>query len=424
MMQFEPGIEAARRLDADDSLSNYRSRFLIPAVDGEPGIYFVGNSLGLSPRRAPVVVGEELDKWAQLGVGGHFASERPWVRYHEAIGASMARLVGADPSEVVMMNTLTVNLHFLMISFYRPTPTRHKILIEDHAFPSDHFAAESQIRQRGFDPDSSLVTISPRPGEDTLRPGDIIAAIRDHGEELALVMLPGIQYYTGQVLPMADIAAAAREVGAQVGLDLAHAAGNVELELHDWNVDFAAWCTYKYLNGGPGAIAGAFVHSRHLGGNIPRLHGWWGHKLRSRFEMATKFDPEPTADAWAVSNAPILAMAPLVASMEIFDEVGMGPLRRKSMLLTAYLEYLLGLHLDGRVESITPIDPRRRGCQLSLRITGGNQPGHAIYERLRAGGVVCDWRYPAVIRVAPVPLYNTFEDVHRFVEILAAAMGD
>ncbi len=417
-MEFEADAGFAGHLDAIDPLSEFRNRFLIPTVDGEPVIYLVGNSLGLQPLTAHQIVNEEMKVWAEKGVAGHFDQRRPWVDYHARPGGSMAKLVGAQPSEVVVMNTLTVNLHLLMISFYQPTADRHKVLIEDGAFPSDHFAVESQIVQRGFDPATSLATVSPRRGEDTLRTEDIIAAISEHGPELAVVLLPGIQYYTGQVLAMSDIVAAAHEVGARVGFDLAHAIGNVEMSLHDWGVDFAAWCTYKYLNAGPGAIAGAFVHERHLEADLPRLPGWWGHELASRFEMETEFKPETSAEAWSVSNAPILSMAPIVASMEIFDEVGMPALREKSRLQSGYMDYLLSVKLPGRVESITPVHPEERGCQLSLRITAKNSDGRRVYEQLQASNVACDWRYPAVIRVAPTPLYNTFGDIYRFVEIL------
>ncbi|MBT8199722.1 MAG: kynureninase [Acidimicrobiia bacterium] len=422
-MEFEADAGFAEHLDAIDPLSEFRDRFIVPSVDGESVVYLVGNSLGLQPRKAQQILNEEMKLWAEKGVAGHFDQRRPWVDYHTQPGVSMASLVGARPAEVVLMNTLTVNLHLLMISFYQPTANRHKILIEDRAFPSDHFAVESQIAQRGFDPATSLATVHPRPGEDTLHTADILDAINELGPELALVLLPGIQYYTGQVLAMSEIVAAAHGVGARVGFDLAHAIGNVEMSLHDWGVDFAAWCTYKYLNAGPGAIAGAFVHERHLSADLPRLQGWWGHELASRFEMETEFRPEPSADAWSVSNAPILSMAPIVASMEIFDEVGMPALREKSRLQSGYMDYLLGVRLPGKVESITPIHPEERGCQLSLRVIADDIDGRQVYERLQASNVACDWRYPAVVRVAPTPLYNTFSDIYRFVEILDEIVG-
>ncbi len=419
------GVDYARAKDAADPLAGFRSRFAFPEPQhGDEVIYLVGNSLGLQPHKARDMVLAELDKWARLGVRGHFETSRPWAPYHEFLTEPLARLVGARPEEVVAMNGLTVNLHLLLVSFYRPTGRRHKIIIEDHAFPSDHFVAESQIRIWGGDPADSLVMLRPRSGEDTLRPDDILAAIHEQGSELAMVMLPGVQYYTGQVLPMADIVTAAHEVGAMVGLDLAHAVGNIELHLHDWGPDFAAWCSYKYLNGGPGATAAAFVHERHLDQpELPRLHGWWGHDKATRFEMKTEFVPIPTAEAWQLSNAPILSMAPVIAALEVFDEAGgMAPLRAKSEEMVTYLDFLLDAHLAGRVQSITPRRLEERGCQLSLRITADEVDGQAVFDRLQKADVECDWRYPDVIRVAPVPLYNSFEDIHRFVELLAEAL--
>ena len=421
---FDTSLDFARQMDAADPLRDFRDRFNWPTpVHGETMTYLVGNSLGLQPKAAYEGVVAELDKWSRLGVRGHFESEMPWAPYHEFVAEPMARLVGALPSEVVAMNGLTVNLHLLMMSFYRPTPSRHKILIEEHAFPSDHFAVESQIATRGFDPESSMVTIGPADGEATLRPADVVARIRQLGDELALVLLPGVQYYTGQVLDMAQIVAAGHEVGAFVGLDLAHAAGNVELALHDWGPDFAAWCTYKYLNSGPGATAAAFVHERHLDDpSIPRLQGWWGHDKATRFEMNNEFVPIPTAEAWQLSNAPVLSMAPVIASLELFDAAGgMGPLRKKSVGLVRYFDSLLDELVPGRVRSITPRELDQRGCQLSLEVVGDGVSGRAAFERLQRADVECDWRYPNVIRVAAVPLYNSFEDVHRFVTILEEA---
>ena len=318
------------------------------------------------------------------------------------------------------MNSLTVNLHLLMVSFYDPTPARHKILIEEGAFPSDHFAVESQIRQRGHDPAESLVLARPRAGEATLRSDDLLALIAGHGSELALVMLPGVQYYTGQVLPLAEITAAAHDVGARVGFDLAHAVGNVPLALHDWNVDFAAWCSYKYLNGGPGGVGGAFVHERHVGDrSLPKFLGWWGQRPDIRFEMGTVFDPIGTAESWQLSNAPILAMAALRASLDVFDRAGgMEPLRAKSERQLEYLDFLLAEVIGDRVESITPTALAERGCQYALRIPMPGVAGRAVHQGLTDAGVACDWRYPDVIRVAPVPLYNSFGDICRFVGIL------
>lgn len=407
----------AAELDAADPLAGLRDEFELP-----DGIYLVGNSLGALPRATRTTVQTELDRWGTLGVEGHFTGDLAWKDYHELVAAQLARLVGAKPSEVVAMNALTVNLHLLMISFYEPSPNRHKVLIESHAFPSDHFVVESQISQRGFDPEQSLVTIDPREGEETLRTDDILEAIRTHGEELALVMLPGVQYYTGQVLPMADITEAAHAVGARVGFDLAHAAGNVELALHDWDVDFAAWCTYKYLNAGPGGVGCAFVHERHVDNqDLSKLTGWWGTNPDTRFQMATKFDAMPTVESWQLSNAPILPLAALRASLDVIDAAGgIGEMRRKSVLQIEFLDRRLSETVGDRVKNLTPKPLAERGCQYALQVTGGN--GREVFERLEAERVFCDWREPDVIRVAPVPLYNSFDDIERFVQILDGAV--
>ncbi len=418
---FDTSRACAERLDAADPLRRWRTEFEIPPdAAGNPRVYLVGNSLGALPRRARDYVNAELDRWGHLGVDGHFTGALAWEPYHELLTEPMARIVGGQSDEVVVMNSLTANLHLLMISFYEPTPQRHKILIEDHAFPSDHFAVESQIRQRGFDPASSLVLLRPRAGRTTLDPSDILDAIAQLGSELALVLLPGVQYYTGQVLPMPEITDAAHGAGARVGFDLAHAAGNVPMQLHDWDVDFAAWCTYKYLNGGPGGVGAAFVHQRHVADQqLPKLLGWWGTRKDTRFEMKTEYEPIPTVESWQLSNAPILSMAALRASLEIFDEVGgVATLRTKSERQIAYLDHLLGAVLAGRIVSLTPPEPERRGAQFALTITSREVDGRAVYDRLEEAGVACDWRHPNVIRVAPVPLYNTFVDIHRFVEIL------
>ncbi len=403
----------AAELDAADPLASFRDRFELPDA-----IYLVGNSLGALPRAARDTVAVELDRWSSLGVEGHFTGDLAWKDYHELLTDQFARLVGARPAEVVAMNALTVNLHLLMISFYRPTAGRHKILIESHAFPSDHFAAESQIRQRGFDPAESLVLLTPRPGEETLRTDDILAAIAEHGDELALVLLPGVQYYTGQVLPMAEITAAGHGVGAAVGFDLAHAVGNVELDLHEWNVDFAAWCTYKYLNSGPGGVAGAYVHERHVDDqSLPKLLGWWGTNKATRFKMANEFDAIPTVESWQLSNAPILAMATLRASLDIIDDAGgIAALRRKSVQQIEFLDRRLAKTLGDRVENLSAGPLHERGCQFALRVTSGG--GRSVFEELTEAGVLCDWREPDVIRAAPVPLYNSFDDIERFVQIL------
>lgn len=423
---FEIGLDFARSLDAADDLSRFRDRFAFPTPHNRPEVtYLVGNSLGLAPLAAREILIEEVDKWATLGVRGHFETERPWAPYHELLAEPMARLVGALPQEVVVMNGLTVNLHLLMVSFYRPTTERFKILIEDHAFPSDHYAVESQIRFHGLDPAEAMITIEPRDSEETLRSDDIVEAIRHHGPELALVLLPGVHYYTGQVMPMEHIVAAAHEVGAIAGLDLAHAVGNVELSLHDWGADFAAWCTYKYLNGGPGSTAAAFVHQRHhQNPDLPRLHGWWGHDKETRFEMNNEFLPIPSAEAWQISNAPIFSMAPVLASLAVFDEAGgMAPLRAKTEQMVQYMDFLLDEHLSGQVESITPREMDQRGCQLSLKVVTPGVDGQAVFDRLQEADVECDWRYPNVIRVAAVPLYNSYEDIHRFVSILTEVLA-
>ena len=414
------GSSTAQSLDADDPLAHFRARFLFPrGPDGAKQVYLVGNSLGLATSSTKDYVDTELDRWAALGVAGHFSGDLAWAPYHRLLTEQMSTIVGGRDEEVVVMGSLTANLHLLMVSFYRPNPERHKILIEDHAFPSDHFAAASQIRQRGYDPETSLVVLKPRPGEDLLRHEDLLDTISRWGPELALVLLPGVQYYTGQVLPMADITRAAHAVGARVGFDLAHAAGNVCLDLHDWGVDFAVWCTYKYLNAGPGAVGGMFVHNRHVADqDLPKLLGWWGTNPERRFEMATTFEAIPTVESWQLSNAPILSMASLRASLDVFDEAGgMTALRHKSEQQIAYLDYLLEEVIGDRAVSITPRALERRGCQFALRVAE-RFDGPTVYEELERRGVACDWRYPDVIRVAPVPLYNSFADIHRFVTIL------
>ena len=426
-MALSVAAEVATTLDRNDPLAGFRDEFhLPPGRDGSPQTYLAGHSLGAVPRAAAGHVNAELERWARLGVAGHFDGEAAWVDYHGLLAASLERLVGGRPNEVVAMNSLTVNLHLLMVSFYEPTPRRHKVLIEDGAFPSDHFAVESQIRQRGHDPAESLILARPRAGEETLRRDDLLALIGEHGAQLALVLLPGVQYYTGQVLSMAEITAAAHAAGARVGFDLAHAVGNIPLALHDWNVDFAAWCSYKYLNGGPGAVAGAFVHERHVAdGSLPKLLGWWGQRPDIRFEMGTVFDPIPTAESWQLSNPPILAMAPLRASLEIFDRAGgMEPLRAKSQRQLAYLDFLLTEVIGDRAESLTPIGFAERGCQSSLRIRTPGVEGRTVQRALQDADVACDWRHPDVIRVAPVPLYNSFGDIRRFVDTLARVLDD
>jgi kynureninase len=425
--EFAPDESFARQLDAEDPLQAYRNRFHLPArADGGPVGYFCGNSLGLQPKAARAMVEAELEAWARLGVDGHFKADAPWYSYHALLRESAARLVGALPDEVVMMNGLTVNLHLMLVTFYRPTRNRHKVLIEAGAFPSDAYAIASQVRYHGYDPDESVLTARPRDGEALIRTDDIEAILETQGGGIALVMLSGVHYLTGQAFEIERIAAAARRRGCVVGFDLAHAVGNVPLRLHDWPVDFAVWCSYKYLNGGPGAVAGCFVHERHgRSRDAPRFAGWWGNDPETRFEMhrQTTFVPRDGADGWQLSNPPIFALAPLRASLAIFDEAGMDALRSKSVCLTAYLEYLidrLSPTPAGAFEIITPRAPAARGCQLSIRV---RQRPKELLEALAAEGFVTDFRGPDVIRVAPVPLYNTFHEVWRFAQVLAGIQG-
>jgi kynureninase len=419
-IEHQPEAAFARKLDAQDPLASYRDRFLIPTrPDGSPVIYLCGNSLGLQPKSVRAAVEQELADWATLAVDAHFKGANPWYSYHEMFRNSGARLVGGVPGEVVMMNGLTVNLHLMMATFYRPTSQRYKILMEDCAFPSDTYAVRTQICHHGFDPDDALLVAKPRDGEHTLRTEDVEALLEREGSSIALVLFSGVNYLTGQLFDIARITTAARRHDCIAGWDLAHAAGNAALKLHDWNVDFACWCSYKYLNSGPGGVAGCFVHERHGRDTaLPRFGGWWGNEPATRFRMhlEPEFIPRPGADGWQLSNPPILAMAPLKASMEIFDEVGMSALRNKSQRLTGYLQYLLDRMPPGRFEVITPRDPAARGCQLS--ILAHHEP-KAVFDALQAAGVVCDFRQPNVIRVAPVPLYNTYHDVWRFAQILA-----
>ncbi|WP_067438727.1 kynureninase [Nocardioides jensenii] len=410
----------ARRLDEADP--SHRDRFLIPPLPGRPGeelAYLAGNSLGLQPRVTAQRLQSELDDWARLGVEGHLEAERPWLPYHELLREPVARLVGARPAEVVAMNSLTVNLHLMMLSFYRPTPERHAILIEDSAFPSDSYAVRSQAAFHGYDADEAVIRLRPRDGEAGLRSEDVVAFLGEHGETVALVLLGGVNYYSGELLDIPAITKAGRDAGAVVGWDLAHAAGNVPLRLHDWEVDWAAWCTYKYLNSGPGAVAGAFVHERHLADrSLPRLEGWWSTDPATRFRMGPEVTPVASADAWQLSNPPILAMAPVLASLEMFDEVGMDALRARSERLTAYLEEALDdLCGDRALEIITPRDPARRGSQLSVRLL--TDDAAQVCAALRRRGVIADARQPDVVRLAPVPMYCTFHDCWRAARAMA-----
>ena len=415
-------LESPQILDLEDTLKPFRKRFHHPQdKSGNPFVYLCGNSLGLQPDTAEQYVLDELEAWKQLGVDGHLQAKRPWLPYHEFLTSYSAEIVGALDTEVVVMNALTVNIHLLMASFYRPKGKRKKILIENQAFPSDRYAVQSQLKFHGHHPDDDLLILQPGNGEH-ISMSDVIACLDQHGEEIALVFLGGVNYYTGQALDMASITEKAQDCGCRVGFDLAHAAGNLKMSLHDWSVDFAAWCGYKYLNGGPGAPSGAFIHERYLGRiDFPRFEGWWGHEKSSRFQMPKDFKPLNTAEAWQISNPPILSMAALLASLEIFHEAGMNQLQQKSEKLTSYLELLLKSELKDHITIITPVSVKGRGCQLSIRL---NNPNINIIDILHEKGVVCDWRDPDVLRVAPVPLYNTFDDCYQFVHILKEILNE
>ena len=415
-MTFENSLSFAEALDRQDPLREYREAFLFPQHQGEPVIYFTGNSLGLQPKGAEEYVQEVMADWKELAVEGHFKANRPWWTYHEQLAGPMATIVGALPKEVTIMNTLTVNLHLLMVSFFRPGGKRRKILCEEKAFPSDQYMLKSQLRFHGLDPGETLIEVKKKPGQHAWSTQDFLQAIEAHGDEVALVLLGGVNYYNGQVLDMASITRAARTAGATVGWDLAHAAGNVELSLHDWGVDFAAWCSYKYLNSGPGNASGVFIHERHLQrDDLPRFEGWWGNRKETRFLMEPEFDPIPTADAWQLSNPPILSLAPLVASLDLFQKAGMENLSRKRDMLTGYLEFILR-EVDRETESdFEIITPKDRGCQLSVFLHGEGRP---LFDYLMQHGVITDWREPNVIRLAPAPFYCSFADMYRFGQIL------
>jgi kynureninase len=431
--KFLPGVAGARSLDAADELGAMRREFELPREQGRTLIYLCGHSLGLMPRSARRAVDVELDRWAALGVDGHFPDARPprgrpralraahggWLDYHTQFAAPLAELVGAYRDEVVAMNTLTVNLHLLLASFFRPTPQRYKILIERDAFSSDRYAVESQLRWHGLDPQTALLELGSRAGSFELDRERYDALLGAEGERIALVLLPGVQYLSGERLDLAAYAAAARRYGCAVGFDLAHAIGNVPLALHDSGADFAVWCSYKYLNAGPGAVGGAFVHRRHAAAaELPRLAGWWGHERSRRFLMEPKFVPLKGAEGWQLSNPPILSLAPLAASLALFSAAGIKRLRRKSLLLTRYLDWHLRRELEGRVQFLTPADPQRRGCHVAVQFAPPPRNPRAFAARLRAAGVVADWRRPNVLRLAPVPLYNRFRDVYGAVQAL------
>ncbi|MBO9739490.1 kynureninase [Xanthomonas axonopodis pv. begoniae] len=410
----------AAALDATDPLRNLRDAFVFPQHGDGDQTYFVGNSLGLQPRAARAMVEEVLDQWGALAVEGHFTGPTQWLTYHQLVRDGLARVVGAQPGEVVAMNTLSVNLHLMMASFYRPTAERGAILIEAGAFPSDRHAVESQLRLHGLDPATHLIEVDADEPNGTVSMTAIAEAIAQHGPRLALVLWPGIQYRTGQAFDLAEIVRLVRAQGAVVGFDLAHAVGNLPLTLHDDGVDFAVWCHYKYLNAGPGAVGGCFVHARHAKSDLPRMAGWWGHEQQTRFRMDPQFVPSPGAEGWQLSNPPVLALAPLRASLAVFDQAGMAALRTKSEQLTGHLEQLIHARVPQVLQIVTPAEPARRGCQLSLRVAGGRAQGRALFEHLHAAGVLGDWREPDVIRIAPVPLYNRFSDLHTFVEQVEA----
>ena len=417
MATFINTLAFAKQLDSQDALQANRQKFHIPQHNGSDMVYFTGNSLGLQPKATQEYINQELTDWATHGVEGHFLAKNPWVSYHELLSEKTGKIVGAKASEVVMMNQLTVNLHLLMVSFYRPTKQRYKILCEAKAFPSDQYALQSQVKFHGYNPTDAIVEIAPREGEYEVKHEDIYKAIEEHKDSLALVMIGGVNYFSGQVFDMKAITEAGHKAGAIVGFDLAHAAGNLKLELHNWNVDFAAWCSYKYLNAGPGSVAGAFVHEKHHDNtDLPLFAGWWGHDKTERFKMAKEFNPIKTVERWQMSNAPILSMAAYKASMDMFDEVGLDALHKKSKELTAYLEFVveeINKQKNNCLEIITPKE--NRGCQLSIVAHGH---GIALFSKLMENGVIPDWREPNVIRCAPVPMYNSFEDVYRFGEIL------
>lgn len=422
-MPYQNTLSYAQQADREDALASFRNEFHLPVINGKPVIYLCGNSLGLQPKGARAAIDQELNDWAELGVEGHFKGKNPWKYYHHFLTEQAAKVVGAKPGEVVVMNNLTANLHLMMVSFYRPTKTRYKIMMEATAFPSDQYAMESQARFHGFDPEDAIIELKPRDGEYTLRTEDIINKINEHKNDLAIIMMGGVNYYTGQAFDMEAIAKAGHAVGANVGFDCAHAAGNLRLQLHDWDVDFAVWCSYKYLNSGPGGTSGVFVHEKH--GNNPelvRFAGWWGHDEKTRFQMKKGFIPMEGAAGWQLSNAQIFPMAIHKASLELFEKAGMDKLRKKSEQLTGYLEFILneinaGPNGEGNhyFTVITPKTPTDRGCQLSIIV---KENGRKLFDYLEANNILPDWREPDVIRMSPVPLYNSFEDVYRIGEAM------
>lgn len=424
-MQFENTLEFARSLDEKDTLKHFREQFYIPLINGKESIYFTGNSLGLQPKTTQDYVLNELEDWANFGVEGHFHARKPWMPYHEIFPKQLANIIGALPEEIVVMNQLTVNLHLLMVSFFRPTKQRYKIICEAKAFPSDQYAMESQVKYHGLKYEEAVIEVSPRKGEYALRTEDILTTIKDHGDSVALVLFGGVNYYTGQFFDLQQITETAHSVGAIAGFDLAHAAGNVKLELHNWDADFACWCSYKYLNSGPGGVSGIYINQKHIAdSSIPRFAGWWGHTKDTRFKMEKGFEPIPTAEGWQLSNAPILLMAAHKASLDIFEAAGMDNLIAKGKLLSDYLFFILdeinAASAKKLIEVITPRNDSEKGCQVSMLML---EKGKEVFEALKQHGVLADWREPNVIRVAPVPLYNTFTDVFTFGQIVKTILN-
>ncbi len=421
-MDFENSLAYAQKLDAEDPLKKFRERFYIPMVNGKDSIYFTGNSLGLQPKTTQEYVLNELEDWANYGVEGHFHARNPWLSYHEMFPALLSDIIGAKPEEIVVMNQLTVNLHLLLTTFYKPTKERYKIICEAKAFPSDQYAMQSQVSLHGFNVADTIIEVEPLEGSALIENRSILDAIKEHGDSVALVLFSGVNYYNGQVFNMEEITKASHNVGAYAGFDLAHAAGNISLKMHDWSADFACWCSYKYLNSGPGGVSGIYIHERHAKNtDLPRLAGWWGHDKASRFKMDKQFIPIPTAEGWQLSNAPVLSMAAHKASLDIFAEAGMQNLVSKSRQLSNYLLFILekinSLTTTPLLEVISPKKEEEKGCQVSILML---QNGKNIFEALKKHGVLADWREPNVMRVAPVPLYNSFEDVFRFGEMLSA----
>ena len=426
-MNYENSIDFARKMDEQDVLREYRNEFHIPVINGKETYYFTGNSLGLQPKKTKEYIDAELKDWAKWGVEGHFKGVNPWKDYHEMFAAPISKIVGAKETEVVVMNNLTVNLNLLMVSFYRPTKKRYKIICEAKAFPSDQYALEMQVKSAGYEPEDAIIEVSPRNNEHTIHHEDIINAINQAGDALALIMIGGVNYFTGQVFDMQSITEAGHKVGAYVGFDLAHAVGNIQLNLHEWNVDFATWCSYKYLNSGPGGVSGIFINEKHCNNtDLPRFAGWWGHDKATRFLMEKGFKPMKTAEAWQMSNAPVLSMAAHKAAIDIFSKVGMDQLIKKQQLLSGYMEFIIDdinlslLDSNKSLEIITPRNWKERGCQLSIVAHGY---GKHLFDSLMNEGVITDWREPNVIRLAPVPLYNSFEDIYRFGEVLTKAIN-